>query len=185
MISRMRTAAMKGFTLIEIMIVVAIIGILAVVAVPAFMKYISRAKTVEATQNIKKIYDSSIAYFETEHAGLNQKILARQFPAAIADTPAVNPCCGQPGDKCDPAAAAPKWKVPTWAALNFSVDDPFYYWYKYDSAGNDKTSNFSAWAFGNLDCNATYSTFMRGGALDANNNIASGGGGIFTENETE
>ncbi len=100
-------------------------------------------------------------------------------------TPGVNTCCGQPGDKCDPAAAAPKWKASTtWAALNFSVDDPFYYWYQYDSAGTDKTSNFSAWAFGNLDCDATYSTFMRGGHIDANNN-PTGGSGLYTVNEIE
>ena len=38
----------KGFTLIELMIVVAILGILAVVAVPALQKYMRRAKTAEA-----------------------------------------------------------------------------------------------------------------------------------------
>ena len=185
MFSKMRRIAAGGFTLIEIMIVVAIIGILAVVAVPAFMKYIRRAKTVEAANNIKRIYDSSVAYYEAEHADLSQKILDRQFPASQADTPGVNPCCGQAGDKCDPAAAAPQWKASqTWNALNFSVDDPFYFWYKYDSAGVNKASNFSAWAFGNLDCDGTYSTFMRGGKIDANNN-PTGGSGLYTKNEIE
>jgi len=173
-----------GFTLIELMIVVAIIGILAAVAIPAFMKYIRRSKTVEATNNISKLFQSSVAYYESEHANQAQVILARQFPASAADTPGVNKCCGQPGDKCDPAAAAAGWQNSTWASLNFSVDDPFYFWYRYDSAGTDKASNFSAWAFGNLDCDATYSTFMRGGHVSAENNVT-GGSGLYSNNEIE
>src|SRR5262245_19190170 len=46
---------LKGFTLIELMIVVAIIGILAAVSIPAFLEYMKRSKTSEASLNLNKI----------------------------------------------------------------------------------------------------------------------------------
>ena len=52
----------KGFTLIELMIVVAIIGILAAIAIPNFVKFQCRSKQSEAKGNLKSIYVAEEAY---------------------------------------------------------------------------------------------------------------------------
>jgi len=53
----------KGFTLIELMIVVAIIGILAAIAIPNFMSYQCKAKQSEAKSNLGAIRTAQEVYF--------------------------------------------------------------------------------------------------------------------------
>lgn len=65
MLSRIRKKA-KGFTLIELMIVVAIIGILAAIAIPNFMNYQCKAKQSEAKSNLGNIRTAQEAYY-AEH----------------------------------------------------------------------------------------------------------------------
>lgn len=60
MLDRMRNS--RGFTLVEIMIVVAIIGILAVIAVPNFVRVRQRARTNACVANLRQVHSAAVLY---------------------------------------------------------------------------------------------------------------------------
>ena len=183
----------KGFTLIELMIVVAIIAILAVVAVPQFTKYMRSAKTAEANEMLDLIKKGSAAYYSTPRAEKATGVKVKcQFPATVGDTPGGASCCIDDNDadfdeRCDSKPGA--WNDPAWSALKFAITDQHYFQYSYDSAGTMVDAKYTAEANADLDCDGTRSTFQLVGKGDPSATGAEcdsvGVSAIFRDNETE
>ncbi|MFN3200129.1 MAG: prepilin-type N-terminal cleavage/methylation domain-containing protein [Bradymonadia bacterium] len=174
----------RGFTLVELMVVVSIIAVLATVSIPAFSKYLRNAKTVEAVTNIGKIYNGAVAYYAKDWGSRTGGSLERQFPdsAPRGGTPAQNSCCGgAAADLCPPDLG--DWRHTTWLALTFAMNEDHYYWYKFESDGKGTEAQFTAIAEGDLDCDLTFSRFERQAEVNDNEQIRSGP--VLRFNDTE
>ncbi len=191
--SRFLRKKVKGFTLIELMIVVVILGVLAAVAVPAFIKYIRRAKTSEAEDKLSEIYRSSVSYFNAEQVmrGAGADAIPPQFPETEDLTPGEGDCgaCADEEDgRClESAGGMGVWDTPTWQALNFAISDPHYFVYGYTSqdGGEDgAAAAFTAAAHADLDADDTCSTFERAAEVDENGEVV-GSRGIYRNLPTE
>lgn len=168
----------RGFTLVELMIVVAIVGILAALAIYGVRKYMANAKSAEAKNSLGQITkDASFAY-NREHMAAG--ILADNAVAGVSNVLCLPAADTVPAAKASIAgqkyqSAATEWEAGNkdtgWACLKFSMAEAQYYMYGYKQPVD--ATQFTATAEGDLDGDGDLSTFTMLGAVRGNQVVVS------------
>ena len=135
------------------------------IAIPAFVKYVRKSKTVEATEALDKIKYGAREYFVMDHWDQNGTLMKKQFPKSISLTPSGGPPCD--------AAQTPtsEWDAAGWGNLHFGMMEPHRYAYEFISAGLELNAVYTARALGDLDCDGNHSTYEFRGRVDAEGDV--------------
>jgi type IV pilus assembly protein PilA len=166
-----------AFTLVELMIVVAIIGILAMLAAYGVRKYIATSKTAEARNALGRIGNAAvISYEDDEYMASTMMVpgsstgLTRQL-CNKASQPVPSDISFVQGKKYQSSLA--DWNLDAagnsgFACLKFTIDQPQYFMYTYTVSGIvNPGDSFTATANGDLNADGMMSTFSLTGAINS------------------
>jgi type II secretory pathway pseudopilin PulG len=160
------------------MVVVGILGTLASIAIPAFVSYVRRSKTAEASQNLSSMFKFAASYMAQEHS--DRSLLATTGTYCSVGSDPITPT---------PAASKQRYSGGTNAtALGFSIADEVYF--GYGVTGTQRcgwsaaTDVYTFSAQGDLDGDGTRSTFELAAGTDDSRTLRHARG-IYIVNEIE
>jgi len=128
-------SANRGFTIIELMIVVSLIGVLATLAIPYYQKFTARARRSEMALTISKLRMQFIATYQTQSF-----FPPPADPGGVSSWNPADPVTGTP-----PLGAAASWNAtdPDWMNLP-SMDGAVRMRYQYSVTNSGKTVTLTA-----------------------------------------